>query len=98
MYSVEYARNGFQGGLQSYRVGTDSRDQPNRGCSRADDRRASEFIAGFRDWGTYQRPGRLEAMQTNGCTDWRGVHLVAGAGTWVQQEQRPGWRRWSPSS
>ena len=26
-------------------------------------------------------------MQTTGCSQFRGVHLVPGAGHWVQQEQ-----------
>jgi pimeloyl-ACP methyl ester carboxylesterase len=26
-------------------------------------------------------------MQTTACSQWRGTHLVAGAGHWVQQEQ-----------
>jgi hypothetical protein len=26
-------------------------------------------------------------METMACTQWRGVHLVDGAGHWVQQEQ-----------
>ena len=46
------------------------------------------FIAGKSDWGTYQTPGVFERMQTTDvCTQWRGAHLVDGAGHWVQQEQ-----------
>jgi pimeloyl-ACP methyl ester carboxylesterase len=45
------------------------------------------FIAGKSDWGLYQMPGALEKMQKSACTDMRGVHLVEGAGHWVQQEQ-----------
>jgi pimeloyl-ACP methyl ester carboxylesterase len=26
-------------------------------------------------------------METTACTQWRGTHLVDGAGHWVQQEQ-----------
>jgi pimeloyl-ACP methyl ester carboxylesterase len=26
-------------------------------------------------------------METTACTQWRGTHLVNGAGHWVQQEQ-----------
>jgi pimeloyl-ACP methyl ester carboxylesterase len=26
-------------------------------------------------------------MRDRGCTDFRGIHLVEGAGHWVQQEQ-----------
>ena len=45
------------------------------------------FIAGKQDWGTYQRPGVFEAMQTRACTRMLGCHLVDEAGHWVQQEQ-----------
>ncbi len=87
-YSAEYARTGFQGGLQWYRCGTSGAftaeletwsgktiDVP------------SCFIAGKQDWGTYQRPGVFEAMQKTACTQMLGVHLIDGAGHWVQQEQ-----------
>ena len=88
VYSTEYARNGFQGGLQSYRVGTDPAyaAELRLFSGRTIDVPAC-FIAGASDWGVYQRPGRLEAMQTTACTRMLGVHLVAGAGHWVQQEQ-----------
>jgi len=88
VYSTEYGRTGFQGGLESYRVGTSGRftselqifsgrtiDQP------------SMFVAGKSDWGVYQNPGALERMQKTACKDMRGVHLVEGASHWVQQEQ-----------
>jgi pimeloyl-ACP methyl ester carboxylesterase len=45
------------------------------------------FIAGACDWGVHQSPGALAAMETRLSTDWRGIHLVPGAGHWVQQEQ-----------
>jgi pimeloyl-ACP methyl ester carboxylesterase len=87
VYSTEYARTGFQGGLQSYRVGSSGRFtaelQAFRG--RAIDQ-PSLFIAGNSDWGVYQSPGALERMQET-CTQLSGVHLVDGAGHWVQQEQ-----------
>jgi pimeloyl-ACP methyl ester carboxylesterase len=88
VYSSEYSRTGFQGGLQSYRIGTDPRylAELRVFSGRTIDVPAC-FIAGARDWGAYQRPGRLELMQTRACTDWRGVHFVDGAGHWVQQEQ-----------
>ena len=47
----------------------------------------SMFISGTSDWGTYQNPGSFERMQETACTDMRAVHLVNGAGHWVQQEQ-----------
>jgi pimeloyl-ACP methyl ester carboxylesterase len=88
VYSTEYARTGFQGGLQSYRVGSSGRftadlqlfsgrtiDQP------------SMFIAGKSDWGAYQNPGALERMQKTACARMTGTRFVEGAGHWVQQEQ-----------
>ncbi|MCO5130400.1 MAG: alpha/beta hydrolase [Xanthobacteraceae bacterium] len=88
VYSDEFARTGFQGGLQWYRCGTE-------GVNAADfeiysGRRITVpacFIAGRQDWGVHQRPGAFEAMQGNACADMRGCHLVEGAGHWVQQEQ-----------
>ena len=47
----------------------------------------SMFISGASDWGTYQSPGSFERMQEQACTDMREIHLVEGAGHWVQQEQ-----------
>ena len=47
----------------------------------------SLFIAGARDWGIHQRPGALERMESEACTDLRGLHLLDGAGHWVQQER-----------
>jgi len=88
VYSTEYGRTGFQGGLQSYRVGSSGRfngdlqvfagrtiDQP------------SMFIAGRSDWGAYQNPGALDRMQKTACTRMVATHFVDGAGHWVQQEQ-----------
>jgi pimeloyl-ACP methyl ester carboxylesterase len=45
------------------------------------------FIAGRSDWGTHQKPGDFEKMQSEACTRMEGVHLIEGAGHWVQQEQ-----------
>jgi pimeloyl-ACP methyl ester carboxylesterase len=32
-------------------------------------------------------PGALETMGNSMCTQMRGIHLVDGAGLWVQEEQ-----------
>jgi pimeloyl-ACP methyl ester carboxylesterase len=87
-YSGEYARTGFQGGLQWYRCGTSGEftSELQTWSGRAIDV-PSCFISGKQDWGTYQRPGVFEAMQTKACTKMIGYHLVDGAGHWVQQEQ-----------
>ena len=88
VYSTEYERTGFQGGLQWYRARTqglyDSELQLFSG--RTIDV-PSMFIAGKSDWGTYQRPGNFERMQQSACTRMLGRHLIDSAGHWVQQEQ-----------
>ena len=88
VYAAEYERNGFQGGLQWYRCGTSGAFTPElqTWSGRTIDI-PSAFISGKQDWGTYQRPGVFEAMQTKACTNMIGYHLVDGAGHWVQQEQ-----------
>ena len=88
VYSREYERTGFQGGLQSYRCGVDpSHSVDLRLFARRTIDVPSMYVAGAQDWGVYQTPGALEAMQNRACTDMRGVHLIEGAGHWVQQEQ-----------
>jgi pimeloyl-ACP methyl ester carboxylesterase len=87
-YSAEYARTGFQGGLQWYRCGTSGAfiSELETYSGRMIDV-PSCFISGKQDWGTYQRPGAYETMQSTACTRMLGCHLVEGAGHWVQQEQ-----------
>jgi pimeloyl-ACP methyl ester carboxylesterase len=87
-YSAEYQRTGFQGGLQWYRCGTSGAFVPElqTWSGRTIDV-PSAFISGKQDWGTYQRPGVFEAMQSKSLTNMIGCHLVDGAGHWVQQEQ-----------
>jgi pimeloyl-ACP methyl ester carboxylesterase len=88
LYAAEYARNGFQGGLQWYRTRTsglfDAEQEVFSG--RTIDQPAC-FIAGRSDWGVYQAPGAFEHMQRRACTRMLACHLVDGAGHWVQQEQ-----------
>ncbi len=88
VYSAEYGRTGFQGGLQGYRVGSTGRftAELQTFSGRTIDI-PSLFIAGKSDWGVYQRAGSFEAMQKTACTNMRGAHLIDGAGHWVQQEQ-----------
>ena len=88
VYSAEYQRTGFQGGLQWYRSRTGGRFEGELQLfsGRTIDV-PSIFIAGKQDWGTYQRPGNFERMQESLCTRMLGCHLIDGAGHWVQQEQ-----------
>ena len=88
IYAEEYARTGFQGGLNSYRVRTAGHlaRELSTFAGRTIDV-PSCFFAGAADWGTYQTAGDYEAMQTRVCTDMRVCALLPGAGHWIQQEQ-----------
>jgi len=88
VYSGEYVRTGFQGGLQWYRCRTEGVDTAELQLfsGRTIDV-PSLFIAGSSDWGVQQVPGSLERMRDAACTRMHGVHLIEGAGHWVQQEQ-----------
>jgi pimeloyl-ACP methyl ester carboxylesterase len=84
VYSGEFGRTGFQGGLNGYRSGAGDTDSQ-LFAGRTIDVPAM-FIGGKSDWGVYQTPGAVERMPTL-CTKYKGTHLVDGAGHWVQQEQ-----------
>ncbi len=88
VYSEAFSRTGFQEALNWYRCRT-------QGASNAEllayAGRSIEvpacYIAGANDWGSYQSPGALQAMQSYACSAWMGTNLIPAAGHWVQQEQ-----------
>ncbi|MEO6021996.1 MAG: alpha/beta hydrolase [Burkholderiales bacterium] len=88
IYSTEYDRTGFQGGLQWYRCMTGAKfiAELQTFSGRTIDV-PSCFIAGKSDWGIYQKPGDIEKMQSIACTRMLSCDLINGAGHWVQQEQ-----------
>ena len=87
VYTAEYVRLGFQGGLQWYRARLDPNLQAELElfAGRRIDVPAC-FIAGDRDWGIYQAPGALNRMESDACSNYAFTALVPGAGHWVQQE------------
>lgn len=88
VYSGEFSRTGFQGGLNLYRCsGWGLNDRLLAAFAGQQIRVPALFIAGDADWCPYQRPGSLEAMSRQVCRDFRGIQIVPGAGHWVQQEQ-----------
>jgi pimeloyl-ACP methyl ester carboxylesterase len=84
-YVQEYARTGFQGGLQGYRINPGDKDLAVFAGKTIDV--PSMFIGGQQDWGVYQTPGGLERVEGALTTCYQGTFLVEGAGHWVQQEQ-----------
>jgi pimeloyl-ACP methyl ester carboxylesterase len=85
VYTEEYGRTGFQGGLNGYR-GSPGNDDLQLFAGRTIDV-PSSFISGKQDWGIYQNPGALERLEKSVTTNYRGTHLIDGAGHWVQQEK-----------
>ena len=68
VYVSEYARTSFAGGLNWYKVQTDPSGVG--GDTQAYAGRMIEvpcaFVAGVADWGHWQEPGAVEAMEANG--------------------------------
>ena len=88
VYAGEYARTGFQGGLNWYRCATDPDCTAElQGWAGRQIEVPATFIGGKQDWGVYQLPGSLQRLETAVCSRYLGTHLVDGAGHWLQQEQ-----------
>ncbi|RDW62380.1 hypothetical protein BP6252_11813 [Coleophoma cylindrospora] len=88
VYAQEWARTGFQGGLNWYRVST-APEKYMLDVELFAGRKVvvpCVFVAGKSDWGTYQERGAVEALD-DVCEQFWGTELVDGAGHWVQQEQ-----------
>jgi pimeloyl-ACP methyl ester carboxylesterase len=88
VYSREYQRTGFQGGMQNYRVRFENAGQTDlQVFAGRTVNQPSLFVSGASDWAVYQMPGNLERMRDRVCTNMIGCHLLEGAGHWVQQER-----------
>jgi len=85
VYTQEYGRTGFQGGLNGYRGSPGDGDLQVFAGRKIDV--PSTFMGGRSDWGVYQNPGALERLERTHTTNYKGTKLVDGAGHWVQQEQ-----------
>lgn len=88
VYADEYARTGFQGGLNWYRGrmnGNLAHDLALFSGRTIDV--PAQFIAGAQDWGSCQVPGGLQRMRGKVFSNMREHRFVAGAGHWVQQER-----------
>ena len=87
VYSQEFQRTGFQGGLNYYRI--DGVFSPASGLNAYSGKTIDVpacYIGGSSEWAVYQSPGAFERMRTT-CTRLEGVHLVRGAGHSVVEEQ-----------
>lgn len=94
VYVSEYSRTTFGPPMNWYRIQTNPEAASDSMVFAG--RKLSvpmKFVSGRQDWGTYQEPGAVEAMEQGrsverGC--YLGTVLVEGAGHWVNQEQ---WER-----
>lgn len=88
VYEDEWSRTGFQAALNFYRVATDKGINQDMLLSYAGAKISipCAFVSGDKDWGNFQEPGALQAMERT-CSDFRGIKIVKGAGHWPQQEQ-----------
>ena len=88
VYASEFARTGFQGGLNWYRCRFEPRVTAEQQlyAGRTIDIPAL-FIAGRHDWGIEQSPGAQARMRHHAFTAMPAPILIDGAGHWVQQEQ-----------
>jgi pimeloyl-ACP methyl ester carboxylesterase len=87
VYSQEFQRTGFQGGLNYYRI--DGVFGPDSGLNAYSGKTIDVpacYIGGSSEWAVYQSPGSFERMHTT-CTRLAGVHLVQGAGHSIVEEQ-----------
>lgn len=84
----EFARTGFQGGMQWYRSAM--RGDMARGLALFAGRQVecpTLFVAGEGDWAAFQAAGAIDAMSARLAREPITPHFVAGAGHWLQQEQ-----------
>ncbi|WP_339950009.1 alpha/beta hydrolase [uncultured Albimonas sp.] len=89
VYAAAFARTGFQGALNWYRCSlSPEQSREHRLFAGRRIEVPATFIAGAKDWGVYQKPGAdIRAMDDRAFARLAGVHLIEGAGHWVQQEQ-----------
>lgn len=90
VYTSEYTRTGFQGGLNWYRVLTAAGGRYTKDYEAFAGKKIEPpcaFLSGKQDWGIYQEPGALEKMTSGeSCSDFRLLKLLDGVGHWVPQE------------
>ena len=87
VYEIEYNRTGFQGGLNWYRAAVTSGNKKELNpYSGSKIHIPALFIAGKQDWGPYQIPGALGAMQCEIADQKIPTEFIDHAGHWVQQE------------
>ncbi|KAF4972981.1 hypothetical protein FZEAL_9441 [Fusarium zealandicum] len=91
IYEQEFSRNTFSTCLLWYRVHVNPVLSADLLCfSGMKLAIPTKYVSGTRDWGTYQVPGALEAMEQGVSVApecWRGALHIPGAGHWINMEK-----------
>ncbi|KIW37101.1 uncharacterized protein PV06_10728 [Exophiala oligosperma] len=90
-YTAEWERTTFRGGLNWYRLVTDINLLADFFVwSRLNLSVPTTFVAGNKDWGSFQDPGALEQLEKEIFVEpgkYKGTIMIEEAGHWVNQEQ-----------
>lgn len=88
VYGQEYDLSGWTAAMRNYRRAffPDARDEMMTFVGRTIDVPA-QVISGRQDWGANRGVGGPERAGDRGFTNFKGVHMVEGAGHWVHEEQ-----------
>jgi pimeloyl-ACP methyl ester carboxylesterase len=91
VYGQEYTRSGWTGALQNYRVRRSNAFAPAIAEQQTFAGRTidvpAQVVAAREDWGANRTIGGPMNIGKTGFTQFKGVHLVAGAGHWAHEEQ-----------
>ena len=91
VYGLEYTRSGWTGALQEYRRRRNNSFPPTVAEQLTYSGRTidvpSQAIVGREDWGANRTVGGPMNIGKTGYTQFKGVHMVAGAGHWAHEEQ-----------
>jgi pimeloyl-ACP methyl ester carboxylesterase len=91
VYGLEYTRSGWAGALHNYRHRRNNAYPPTLAEQLTFSGRTidvpSQVIAGREDWGDNRTAGGPMNIGKTGYTQFKGVHMVEGAGHWAHEEQ-----------
>ena len=91
VYGQEYTASGWTGALHEYRHRRNNAFPPTLAEQLTFSGRTidvpAQFIAGVQDWGANRIPGGALGAGKTGFTNFKGVHMVDGAGHWPHEEQ-----------
>jgi len=91
VYGFEYARSGWTGALQEYRRRRNNAFAPTVAEQLTYSGRTidvpAQVIAAKEDWGANRTIGGPMNIGKTGYTQFKGVHMVEGAGHWAHEEQ-----------